>query len=125
VDRIAAQLASPDVTALIATQGPAIVALAQMRAKAGEGEVQRFYVDAAWHGQGIAQPLMAALIASAEAAGLAALHLGVWSRNDRAIAFYRRQGFHPDGNAEFLLDGVPQSDLLMRRPLAKRAGSTP
>lgn len=122
-EAIRTQLGNPKVTTLIATQGQAIVALAQMLASDGAGEVERFYVDAAWHGQGIAQTMMARLISTAEAAGLESLHLGVWIRNDRAIAFYRQQGFHPEGTVEFLLDGVPQSDLLMRRPLSQGAGT--
>ena len=120
---IRTQLGNPKVSTLIATQDETIVALAQMLAKDGAGEVQRFYVDAAWHGLGIAQTMMGSLISTAEAAGLEALHLGVWSRNDRAIAFYLRQGFRPEGTVEFLLAGIPQSDLLMRRPLARGAGT--
>ncbi|MCX7287855.1 MAG: GNAT family N-acetyltransferase [Rhodobacterales bacterium] len=127
---IRAQLAAADVTALVAEQEGVILGLAQMVAKNSEGEVQRFYVDAAWHGRGIAQVLMAALILRAEAGGLRALSLGVWTQNDRAIAFYQRQGFRPEGTVKFLLDGIPQSDLLMRRLLGPgaeppRGGSDP
>jgi diamine N-acetyltransferase len=119
--KIRAQLGAPDVTALVAEVGAVILGLAQMRAKDGEAEVQRFYVDAAWHGRGIAQALMAALVDRAKMAGLRALSLGVWTQNDRAIAFYQRQGFRAEGTVEFLLDGVPQSDLLLRRPLLSEA----
>src|ERR1700685_3649356 len=55
-------------------------------------EIQRFYVDASHHGTGLAHQLMAHALARAEAAGSGALWLGVWERNPRALAFYRKWG---------------------------------
>ncbi len=115
---IGAEIDNPAVTAWVARRDGAILALAQVLACGEEAEIQRFYVDAAWHGRGLAQAMMGAVAARAEALGLQTLRLGVWTQNDRAIAFYRRQGFLPSGTSTFLLDGVPQSDLLMRRHMA-------
>ena len=116
-ERIAEQLAAPGTTAQVAVSGAKIVGLAQLHAVGNRGEVQRFYLDRNWHGQGLAQALMQALVAAAKTLGLTTLRLGVWDQNDRAVAFYRRQGFVACGTVEFLLNGVPQSDLMMQRDL--------
>ncbi len=78
-------------------------------------EIQRFYVDASYHGSGLAQQLMAQVIARAEAAGAASLWLGVWERNPRAVAFYRKWEFEIVGEHIFRLGEDPQRDLVMRR----------
>ena len=78
-------------------------------------EIQRFYADASHHGTGLAHQLMAHVLARAEAAGCAALWLGVWERNTRALAFYRKWGFDVVGEHIFKLGEDPQRDLIMRR----------
>jgi len=91
---------------------------------AGEApiEVARFYVDRPWHGRGVAQALMAGLLERAAAAGARTAWLGVWERNPRAIAFYRKSGFAEVGAHEFLLGTDRQRDLVLARPLASRHG---
>jgi diamine N-acetyltransferase len=78
-------------------------------------EIQRFYVDASHHGAGLAHQLMAHVLARAKAAGSAAIWLGVWERNPRALAFYRKWGFDVVGEHTFKLGDDPQRDLVMRR----------
>jgi len=78
-------------------------------------EIQRFYVDASHHGTGLAHQLMAHVLARAEAAGAATLWLGVWERNPRALAFYRKWGFDVVGEHIFKLGDDPQRDLVTRR----------
>ncbi len=114
---IAAQLADPDVSGLIAALGSATVGLAQWRADGDAIELERLYVDQMCHGTGLGQALMAAVIADATRRGKRSLHLGVWDRNQRAIAFYRRQGFVVVGTVDFLLAGGAQTDLSMRRDI--------
>ena len=46
-----------------------------------------------WQGAGVAAALMDWAVETARAAGAPALYLSVWEEGDRAIAFYRRQGF--------------------------------
>jgi diamine N-acetyltransferase len=78
-------------------------------------EIQRFYVDASHHGAGLAHRLMAHVLARAQAAGAAALWLGVWERNFRALAFYRKWRFDVVGEHTFKLGDDPQRDLVMCR----------
>ncbi len=78
-------------------------------------EIQRFYVDASHHGAGLAHQLMAHVLARAASAGAAALWLGVWERNPRALAFYRKWRFDVVGEHAFRLGDDPQRDLIMRR----------
>jgi ribosomal protein S18 acetylase RimI-like enzyme len=78
-------------------------------------EIQRFYVDASHHGAGLAHHLMAHVLARAEAAGSAALWLGVWERNPRALAFYRKWAFDVVGEHTFKLGDDPQRDLVVFR----------
>jgi diamine N-acetyltransferase len=115
--RIAAQIAAPDVTALVALSGAEIVGLAQLHATGSDGEVLRFYLAEEWHGRGLAQALMQAVVSRASVLGITTLRLGVWTGNARAIAFYRRQGFVAAGQVQFFLADVPQSDLMMQRSL--------
>ena len=80
-------------------------------------EIVRFYVDRPWHGQGLAQELMRAADEHAGAAGARTLWLGVWSRNPRAIAFYRKCGFLEVGTQTFVLGTDHQHDLVLARPI--------
>ena len=80
-------------------------------------EIVRFYVDRPWHGRGVAQTLMAATASTAHAAGARTLWLGVWERNERAIAFYRKSGFADVGTKIFVLGTDHQRDLVLARPL--------
>ncbi len=83
-------------------------------------EIQRIYVAREWHGRGVAQMLMAEALRLAESGGADAVWLGVWERNPRAIAFYRRLGFVENGDHVFPLGDDPQRDLVMVRPVAPK-----
>ena len=80
-------------------------------------ELVRFYVDGAWHGRGLAQQLMRAVVDEAVRLGARTLWLGVWERNPRAIAFYRKLGFIDVGSHPFVLGHDVQTDRIMQRPL--------
>ena len=85
-------------------------------------EVARFYVDAPWHGRGIADVLMKAVIAEAAERGARTIWLGVWERNVRAIRFYSRHGFHDIGTQPFLLGSDLQRDRVMARDAGAATG---
>lgn len=76
-------------------------------------ELCKLYVAAAHHGRGIADALMAEAQRIARAADHDALWLGVFQRNARALAFYRRHGFEVVGEQRFLVGSDPQADYLM------------
>jgi len=80
-------------------------------------ELRRLYVARAWHGRGVAQALMEAVIDAARARGAQTLWLGVWERNPRAVAFYVKHGFVRVGEHTFVLGGDAQTDWLFVRPV--------
>lgn len=120
-----AELANARRTCLLAEQDGRLVGYAVIMDGAAHDsvvadhpiEVERFYVDHAWHGRGIAGALMAAIIRVATACGGDALWLGVWERNARAIRFYRKWGFERVGAQTFQLGADCQQDDVMRRAL--------
>ena len=79
----------------------------------GSMELWRFYVDKPFHGQGVAVSLMAAAKQRARERGATTLWLGVWERNARAQAFYRKQGFTKVGSQVFVVGSDPQTDHVM------------
>ncbi len=124
-EKQAAQLAAPGRTCLFAEVDGALVGYAclmdgaQHRDAGGAHpvELERFYVDRRWHGRGVAAPLMMAVVQYARAVGADVLWLGVWERNARAIAYYRKQGFERVGAQTFHLGADVQTDDVMRRAL--------
>ena len=116
-----AELSSPDVTTLLAHRDQLLIAFAQVRRHAPPAvvpdrtaiELRRFYVDRPAHGSGVAQLLMAAVFDATRALGGRHVWLGVWDRNLRAIAFYRKAGFHDVGTQPFVLGSDHQTDRVM------------
>ncbi len=78
-------------------------------------EIQRFYVDTAFHGTGLAHEVMAHVMARADQIGATVIWLGVWTENPKALAFYRKWQFEVIGEHVFMLGDDPQRDLVMRR----------
>jgi len=116
---------------LLACIGDGITGYSQVRLHAPKdcvetqrpAELLRIYVDAGWHGRGVAQALMSASVDVARDAGCDSIWLGVWEHNPRAIAFYRKLGFEPVGEHVFKLGNDPQRDVVMARPLRDRRRS--
>jgi diamine N-acetyltransferase len=86
-------------------------------------ELQRLYVDEAFHGTGVAQALSAACDDSARRFGADALWLGVWERNPRAIRFYEKFGYRRVGAKTFVVGTDAQTDLVMMKDLRTPATS--
>lgn len=120
-----AELADPAITTLLAEDADRLAGYAQVRPGApppcvpadGVLELWRFYVGRPWHGRGVAQALMARVVAVARGRGARTLWLGVWERNPRAQAFYRKVGFERVGGQTFLVGTDPQTDHVMALPL--------
>lgn len=80
-------------------------------------ELVRLYVSRDWLGRGVGQELMRACIDEARQAGHETIWLGVWERNARAQAFYRKWNFRAVGEHMFQLGADLQRDILMERTL--------
>lgn len=120
----AAEIADPDMVTLLCEQDGRLLGYAQLRwgpAPAGvvagsPGEIQRLYVERECHGKGVAADLMNASLEEMRRRKVDVTWLGVWERNPRAIAFYRKFGFAEVGKTVFLLGRDPQRDIVMARP---------
>jgi ribosomal protein S18 acetylase RimI-like enzyme len=84
-------------------------------------EIVRFYVDRQFHGGGVAHKLMQACLDHAKQSGHQTIYLGVWERNPRAIAFYRKWEFETVGSYMFQMGDEAQNDLWMERRLQEPA----
>jgi GNAT superfamily N-acetyltransferase len=123
-DRQRAEIVDPDMDTLLLDRDDVLAAFAQLRPGAGDGvdgphpvELWRFYVEPTWHGRGVAAELMAAVEDTARGRGAQTLWLGVWERNTRAQAFYRKHGFTVAGSHIFWMGSDPQRDLIMVKAL--------
>lgn len=122
-ERMADELRDPRGTLLLAEVEGAPAGYAQLRQGAAPPEVEgkdpveiaRFYVDAPWHGRGVARALLRAVLATARERGAGALWLTVWEKNARALAFYRKLGFRVVGARDFRMGEDLQHDHLMAR----------
>ncbi len=112
----AAELADSSACFLIAECDEQAAGYARLRWKdAHTVELQRIYTLNRWIGRGVGGALIAACLKEAEARGFETIWLGVWERNPRAIAFYKKWGFEQVGTHVFTLGDDPQTDLIMQR----------
>jgi len=80
-------------------------------------ELVRLYVAHTWLGSGVGAALMRACLDEARRAGYKTIWLGVWERNARAQAFYRKWDFRAVGEHVFQLGSDAQTDVLMERAI--------
>jgi ribosomal protein S18 acetylase RimI-like enzyme len=124
-EKQAAELADPRSIFFIAEANDAAAGYAQLHAGDAppciEGpnsiELSRIYVAKEFLGRGVGEALMRACMDEASRAGHHTIWLGVWEKNERAQAFYRKWGFQVVGQHIFQLGSDPQTDLLMARAL--------
>ena len=83
----------------------------------GDLELKRIYCLSRFHGTGLGAALMRAAIEQAATQQAHRLLLGVYARNARAIAFYRRQGFEPVGERQFAVGDRLYDDVVLARAL--------
>jgi diamine N-acetyltransferase len=127
-----AELIDPAMCTLVAVDGEALIAFAQLRrGPPSPGvvdptalEVKRFYVDRVAQGSGLAYQLMADCTAYARAQGALSLFLGVFEQNVRAIRFYERCGFVTVGAQVFRVGTDDQRDLVLSCPLTTSEPAT-
>jgi ribosomal protein S18 acetylase RimI-like enzyme len=123
--QIVAELADETNTFLVATAAGTLNGYAKLRRATPDDsvtgpapiEIERIYVDNSAIGTGLGAMLMEACLGEARTTGHAAVWLGVWERNARAIGFYERWGFRRVGEHAFLLGSSEQVDWIMERKL--------
>ena len=80
-------------------------------------QLRQLYVDAGFHGHGVAQALLDWSRRIARSRGASNLLLTVWEENARARRFYEKHGFAHVGDYAFHTGTQVDRDLIMRLPL--------
>jgi GNAT superfamily N-acetyltransferase len=114
------------VVTLLAQRDEELVGFAQVRrnppppcvAERAAIELNRFYLDRRMQGSGLAAQLMQAVREAARELGGRHLWLGVWERNPRAIAFYRKAGFSDVGSTFYVVGSDRQTDRVFLAGIA-------
>jgi ribosomal protein S18 acetylase RimI-like enzyme len=126
----AAELGSVDTLFLVASCNRKPAGYAKLRVSqvldcvrgANSIELERFFVESAWHGLGVSHLLMKEVLKQARERGHDFVWLGVWEHNERAIGFYRKWDFEIIGENNYYLGGDLQSDYVMSVSLDPAAG---
>lgn len=80
-------------------------------------EVERIYVSKEFHGKALGSSLLNKAIEIARERKKLYIWLGVWEKNDKAIQFYKRNGFYPIGQHSFFMGNDEQTDFIIRKNL--------
>jgi diamine N-acetyltransferase len=78
-------------------------------------EIERIYVLRDFQGLGLGKALVEKALEIARRKEKSFLWLGVWQKNENAIAFYERLGFRKAGTHPFIMGSDRQTDWIMRR----------
>ena len=123
IEQITSEFEDPDSVFLLAMEGEKVMGYAKM--KTGDSpscirgqnpvELVRIYVDQTCIGRGYGASLMQRCLREATERGYGSMWLGVWEKNQRALAFYKRWEFEVKGSYTFMLGKDEQTDLLMER----------
>lgn len=76
-------------------------------------EISRLYIDVKHQGSRLGHTMMQHAITLARNEDFKTIWLGVWEKNERAIAFYKKWLFKPIGEHIFQLGSDPQRDLIL------------
>ncbi len=80
-------------------------------------EIERIYVAKEFQGEGLGTVLLNKAIDIANTRKKLYVWLGVWEKNDRAILFYKKNGFYEVGTHSFFMGAEEQTDFVMRKNL--------
>ncbi len=131
--KLAAELSDPSVATILARSNGELIAYAQVRRgtpppcvnDAAPIELHRFYVDRRAHGSGLASELMQAVHQAVYKFEGRHIWLGVWERNPRAIAFYKKVGFVDVGSTVYMVGADRQVDRVLVASVRPQRHSTP
>lgn len=80
-------------------------------------ELDKLYILRRFYGQGIGGGLLTAVEQKVVKKGYQGLNLEVYHKNERAIAFYRREGFITIGETDFPMEVNTYKNLVMHKSL--------
>lgn len=91
---------------------------AQSERMSEEGlEIERIYVKNNYQQYGLGKQLFNKAIEIATESNKKFIWLGVWEKNEKALAFYRKLGFAQTGAHSFYMGSDKQTDLIMAKEL--------
>jgi ribosomal protein S18 acetylase RimI-like enzyme len=128
IEAMAARIAAPDSEFIVAERGRYVVGFAQLRHGATHDfvraaptcELARLYVQERFTGAGLGARLLRESEARAAGRGAGALWLTTWVGNQRARAFYARQGYRDVGSTPYVFDGDAYENRVFVRELDPR-----
>ena len=82
-------------------------------------EIERIYVSKKFQGEGLGRYLMDKATGIAMQREKKYVWLGVWEKNDKALRFYKKNGFYQVGSHSFVIGGDAQNDYIMRKDLGE------
>lgn len=80
-------------------------------------EIERIYVKKEYQKHGVGKLLMNRALELAKMTNKQYVWLGVWEKNDNAIAFYEKSGFVKAGKHVFMMGDDEQTDFIMKKTL--------
>lgn len=84
-------------------------------------EVFRLYVQRPFLRQGVGRALLAEVEKIACGRGVGDVWLTAWVGNERALAFYRAQGYRDVGATEYVIEGTSHENRVLCKRLARAA----
>jgi ribosomal protein S18 acetylase RimI-like enzyme len=113
---------SPDCRILVADEGALVGYMSLERGKAPESksiqsqvECVRLFVERSAQGRNLGSKLLDEGLRISQRDGIDALWLKVWDKNEKAIRFYEKKGFHHLGEANYTEGGMNDRVLIMGR----------
>ncbi|AVQ34454.1 N-acetyltransferase [Staphylococcus muscae] len=80
-------------------------------------EIERIYLLSQFQKQGLGAQLYNKALEVAKSLNCKYIWLGVWEKNENAIAFYQKNGFEKVGAHTFYMGDDPQTDYIMKTAL--------
>ncbi|MGG4169144.1 GNAT family N-acetyltransferase [Rossellomorea vietnamensis] len=80
-------------------------------------EIERIYIKRSFQKHGLGKYLLNKALEMATEQHLKKIWLGVWEKNENAIAFYKEMGFVETGAHSFYMGDEEQTDLIMSKQI--------
>ncbi|KKI89336.1 GNAT family acetyltransferase [Bacillus sp. SA1-12] len=80
-------------------------------------EIERIYIKNKFQKQGLGKYLLNKAMETAIKSNKKKIWLGVWEKNENALAFYKKMGFVQTGTHSFYMGDVEQMDFIMTKTL--------